>query len=142
MLKNLLAKATGAKERLSGRTDLLEAVCASAAWVAAADGSIEDYEIESCMDAVTNHEILGTAFSSSQISACVDSMLKRAGGGRAGVHGLQKEIKDVVNETEENRELILLIALDVADNDGIEDKERIVLEKISGLLGLKLSDYE
>jgi len=142
MLKGLKEKLSGGAKRMSGRTDLLEAVCAAAALVAAADGSVDDSEINATAKAVTANETLNTAFSAREIEGSIQRMLDRANGGRVGKMGLYKEIGDVADNAEDG-EIVLLTAMDIADADGeVSPEEKAVLEKIAGKLGLKLSNYD
>lgn len=142
MLKMLQEKLSGGANRLQGRTDLLEAVCAASALVAAADGTIDDNEIDATVKAVTSNEALNTAFQARQIEGCIQRMLERAQGGRVGQMGLYKELDDVAPNADDS-ELVILTALDVADADGsVDEEEHKVLEKIASRLGLKLSNYE
>ncbi|MCG7492405.1 tellurite resistance TerB family protein [Thalassobius sp. Cn5-15] len=142
MFGKLKEKLSGGAKRMSGRTDLLEAVCASAALVAAADGDIDDIEIEATANAVTANKVLKDSFSTREIEACIDSMLARAQGRRVGKIGLWKEIEDVAGNHEDS-EIVLLTAMDIADADGEVDPAEIkVLEKLADKLSLKLSDYD
>lgn len=141
MLSFLKDKFSGASKRLSGRTDLLEAVCASAALVAAADGSIDDDEIVATSRAVAANKVLKDAFDTRTIEATIDTMLKRAEGGRVGQAGLMKEIAEA-SSNHEDAELIMFTALDIAEADGeISPEETAMMEKIASKLGLKLSDF-
>ncbi|MEM7602858.1 MAG: TerB family tellurite resistance protein [Verrucomicrobiota bacterium] len=142
MFKNIQAKLMGGAKRMSGRTDMLEAVCAACAWTAAADGSIDDSEIDQSVKAVTSNETLNTAFGAREIEGCMERMIDRANGGRMGIRGLQKEIEDIKSNAED-AEMVLLAAMDVADADGnMDDDEVKVLEKIAKLLGLNFANYD
>lgn len=142
MFKGLKDKLTGGAKRLSGRTDLLEAVCAAAALVAGADGSIDDSEVEATIKAVSSNETLNTAFGANEINGCIERMLDRANGGRVGKIGLYKEIDDIAGDAGDG-EIVLLTAMDIADADGtVDPAETAVLEKIASKVGLKLSDYD
>jgi tellurite resistance protein TerB len=142
MFKNLKEKLSGGAKRMSGRTDLLEAVCASAALVAAADGDIDDKEVAATVKAVKANEVLNSSFAPREIEACIDRMLDRAGGGRVGKLGLYGEIEDI-QSSHEDAEIVLLTAMDIADADGsVSPEEKAVLEKIADNLGLKVSDYD
>lgn len=141
MFKGLKDKLTGGAKRLSGRTDLLEAVCSGAALVAAADGTIDDDEIEATIKAVTSNETLNTAFGANEINGCIERMIDRANGGRVGKMGLFKEIDDIAGNSEDG-EIVLLTAMDIADADGdVSPEETAILEKIAGRVGLKLANY-
>ena len=139
MFAKMKEKLAGGAKRMQGRTDLLEAVCASAALVAAADGSIDDSELEATVAAVKANENLRVAFKENEIEACIDKMLQRAGGGRVGRMNLMKELDDI---PQEDGEMVLLTALDIAEADGnIDDEEMAVIEKIGKKFGLKADNY-
>jgi tellurite resistance protein TerB len=138
VLANLKSILTGGVQKLSGRKDALEAVCAGAALVAAADGTISNEEIASTLRAIGANPNLAAAFSPAEIERTADAMLKRAQGGRVGQSGLLNEIKQVAADPEV-AELVMLATVDVAESDGsIGDKERAVLATISKGLGIPL----
>ena len=138
MFAKLKEKLAGGAQRLAGRTDLLEAVCASCALVAAADGTIEDSEVAQIGQSLSNHPVLSAAFSPREIEAVIYKMLARAQGGRACRAGLYKEIEEAkAKSTADDLEMIVLVALDVADADGdLGDDEKAVVEKIGKTLGV------
>jgi len=127
--------------KFSGNTDFLEAVCASAALVAAADGDISDDEVMETIKTIQNNPNLSGAFSASEIEKTSDAMFKRANGGRSGRMGLYVEIEESAGKSGA-AEVILLCAIDVADADNdISAEETKVLEKIAKQLGLELQTY-
>ncbi len=79
--------------RANGRTDVLEAVGAACALVAAADGDISDDEVEATVKAVTSNESLRKAFDAKLIEGVINRALERAKGGRVGQMGLKKELR-------------------------------------------------
>lgn len=144
MFAALKNKLTGSVAKLNGNTDFLEAACAAVALISAADGDVSDAEIEAGVKAVVSNAILAGAFSSSQIERTAEAMLKRAQGGRVGRAGLYKEIDEARAKDGESNELsetILLTALDVADQGGIDEAETKVLEQIAQRLKLDLKKY-
>ena len=139
MFAKMEEKLAGGAKRMQGRTDLLEAVCASAALVAAADGDVADEELEATVSAVKANENLRVAFKENEIEACIDKMLSRAAGGRVGRMNLMKELDDI---PQEDGEMVLLTALDIAEADGnIDDDEKAVIDKIAKKFGLKADAY-
>lgn len=134
-------RAKAAASKFSGRTDFLEAVCAGCALVAAADGEISDAEIEATTSAIAANGTLSGGFNSAEIAACADRMLKRAASGRTGRMQLQKEIEDIKADPE-MCESVVLAMLDVADQGGIDEAERKVIERISALLSVNLKALE
>jgi tellurite resistance protein len=135
---------SGKISQFNGNKDFLEGVCAACALVAAADGDISDTEVSATVKAISSNKNLLSAFTSSEIERTADMMLQRAKGGRVGRAGLYTEIREVADKDKQGqmKEAILLSALDVADEGGIDDKEREVLKKISETLGLSLAKYE
>lgn len=143
MFKKFAERLTGGAKKLSGKTDLLEGICAMAALVAIADGEIEDSEVEAALGALTSHATLGEAFTSAQIEAAFDKQLKRAKGGIAGKLSLKREIEEAKSKnTAEELEMAYVIAIDTSMADGtMEPEEKKVLEDLGKRLGLNLSSY-
>lgn len=131
----------GNVQKLNGRNDALEAVCAACAWVAAADGDISDDEVATTISTIQNNATLAGAFTVQQIEKTADVMLARAKGGRSGRLGLKKEIQDIAGDHEIS-EIVFVAALDVADHGDIDEKEKKVLIELAALLGLRASDYD
>lgn len=132
---------SGGLAKVAGNTDFLEAVCASAALVAAADGEIKDDEIKSTTAVVSSNPSLSKAFTPATIERTIDAMLKRAQAGRTGRLGLYKEIEQV-SANAELSELVFVAALDVAEADGgVGDKEQQVLREVAKKLGVNPSNY-
>lgn len=127
--------------RLQGRTDLLEAVCASAALVANADGDISDAEVDATVKAVKANTALSAAFQQSEIDKNINNALKVVAGGRVGQRQLMKEIEDISGNADDC-EIIILTALDIAEADGeICDDEMKVLKKIGDALGQNVESF-
>lgn len=137
----LKKKADESVKKFSGQTDFLEAVCAAAALIAAADGEIEDSEIIATKKAVTANKALAAGFDNRTIETCIDTMLDRAGGGRVGRIGLWKEIEEAASKPD-FAEAILCTALDVSDADGeTEPQEQQVLDRLAKTLRLDLAKF-
>ena len=133
---NLKDKLSSSVKKLSGRKDFLEAVCASSALVASADGDISDDEVKTAVKVVSANATLSSAFKPSDIEKCIDTMLKRAQSGRSGRMGLHKEIEQIASNPE-MAEMTYLCALDVAEGDGnIGEKEKETLTMIAKKLGV------
>lgn len=131
----------GNVQKLNGRSDALEAVCAACAYVAAADGDISDAEVATTITTIQNNATLAGAFTTQQIEKCADVMFNRAKGGRSGRLGLKKEIMDIANDNE-IAEIVFVAALDVADHGDIDEKEKKVLLDIAGMLGVDAKKYD
>jgi len=126
--------------KLAGRTDLLEAVCAGAALVAYADGDADHNELKAATKAVAANASLSAAFNPSQIERTMETMLGRAEGGRMGRAGLYKELEDVASNAED-AEIVIFAVLDVADSGGISDAEQAEAGKIARTLGLDIKNF-
>ena len=138
MLGKLFGKrAEAAVQKFSGRTDFLEATCAAAALIAAADGEIEDAEVDATVKAVKANKALAQGFDQQTIDKTINAMLDR--GGRVGRAGLRKEVMEVSKDAE-MAEGVILAALDVAEADGeIGPEEQKVLDSLAKDLGIDLA---
>lgn len=143
-LKKLKETLLGGASRLNGNTDLLEGIAAGGILVAAADGDIDTAEVAVLIDALQAHEIVGKAFSATQIETTVQKMINAASPNAAGKIGmvgkmkLEKEVGEVkAKATQEDIQMMLAIIADVAgaDDDGLEPAETAVINKISNRLG-------
>lgn len=143
MFGKLKEKLTGGANRLNGKTDLLEGICAGIVLVGAADGDLSDDDAATGLDRLLNHETLSVAFSASQIEAAFDKQVKRAKQGMSGRLGLRREIEEVkAKSTAEDCEMLLVIAIDVAAADGeIGAKEMAALKTIGQAISLDPQRY-
>lgn len=143
MFGKLKEKFIGGANRLNGKTDLLEGICAAIVMVAAADGDLSDDEAVVGLDRLLNHETLSVAFTATQIEAAFDKQVKRAKQGMSGRLGLRREIEEVkAKSTADDCELLLVIAIDVAAADGdIGAKEMGALKTIGQAVGLDPQRY-
>lgn len=135
----------GASSRLSGKTDLLEAIAAGSILVAAADGEIEGEEVAVLIESLQSHETISAAFSDAQIEKTVQKMIDLASPNAAGKIGmvgkirLEKEVKEAkAKSSTDDIEMMMAIMADVAgaDDDGVEPAEKVVINKIGGWLGV------
>lgn len=141
LFNKLKNKLSGSVNKYAGKTDFLEAVCASAALVAAADGDIKEDEIKTTVAVVSSNPTLLAAFKPTAIEKTVETMLTRAKAGMTGRIGLYKEIEQVASDNE-MAETVFLCAMDVAAADGeVGDKEQKVLNEVAKRLGLNASNY-
>lgn len=141
LLNKLFGKAEPAANRVAGRSDLLEAMCAGAALAAAADGSISDDEIGTALEVVSNNDTLSKAFGPGEIDAAMNKQIKRANGGFSGKAALWKEIGDVARNPDD-AEAVYLIVLDVVHGDGtVDPKEQVVLDKLAKTLNIDQAKY-
>jgi tellurite resistance protein TerB len=137
----LFGKAEAAANRVTGRSDLLEAMAAGAALAAAADGNIADNEIADAVNIMMNNETLSKAFTPSQIDEAMNKQIKRANGGFSGKAALWKEIGDVARD-KDDAEAVYLIVLDVVHSDGtVAPEEQKILDKLAGILKIDQKQY-
>lgn len=149
MVFGLLKKVAGGAARevsaeYSGNKDFLEAVCAAAALVAAADGDIEESEKRKVVSLITNHPTLGKLYKQTDIESTSDAMLKRAKE-FSGRQQLARELDDIKGRPNgaQMAEDAYGVALDIAHADGeLEPQEAEVLKKIAARLGVDPSRFE
>lgn len=137
----IFGKAEATVNRVAGRSDLLEAMCAGAALAAASDGNIDDKEILDAIQVVVNNETVGKAFGQPQIEQAMNKQIARANGGFSGKAALWKEIGDVARNPDD-AEAVYLIVLDVVHSDGkVEAPEQAVLDKLAKTLSINPAQY-
>lgn len=140
-LKEMMASG---KNRLNGNADLLEGIAAGGILVAAADGEMDSSEVGVLIETLQAHDVVGKAFTANQIEQTVQKMIDAASPNAAGKIGmvgkmkLEKEVAEVKAKTDsEGIQMMLAILADVAgaDEDGVEEVEKKVINKISNSLG-------
>lgn len=145
VLKRIAGSATREVKAEYGESkDFLEAVCATAALVAAADGEIEESERRKVVSLITNHATLGKLYKSSDIEATAETMFKRAKDA-SGRQQLARELDDIKERPNGGQmaEDVYLLALDIANADGeVEPEEDKVLKKIAGRLGVDAGKFD
>jgi tellurite resistance protein len=143
MFGKLKEKLAGGAQRMNGKTDLLESICAACVLVGAADGDLSDDEATVALDRLLNHETISVAFSATQIEQAFDKQVKRAKQGLSGRIALRREIEEAKSKsTADDLEMILVIAIDVASADGdIGDKEMGALKTIGQAVGIDPARY-
>lgn len=130
------SKGADALNRLSGNTDFLEATCAAAVLVAAADGDVSDEEIVAAIEGMQNNKALASAYNAAQIETEMMKQGKRAKTPSGRIQ-LKREITDIVAKDPSLREDVFMVAADVAYADGnVSDAERRALNGIAQVLSL------
>lgn len=141
------AVSSGAREinKEYGKTpDFLNAVAASAALVANADGSIEDAERTKTISLIRNHSTLSKLYSGDQIETTVDRMLKLSKD-LSGKQELARAIDKIcgLEGGKVMAEDVYLIAADIAASDGsVGEEEEKVLAKIATRLSVDTKKFE
>jgi len=142
--KAIGAAAVEVKANYGENKDYLEAVCAAAALVAMADGTLEDVEKAKVVSLLTNHSTLGKMYSRDVIETTAETMFKRSKDS-SGRQSLARERDDTRGRPEGTQmaEDVYLIAVDVSAADGeVEPEEKVVLEKIASRLGVDPKKFE
>jgi tellurite resistance protein len=118
-----------------GDDAFLKGVASAAANVTAADGVVEDSEVDAAIKGMQSNSIVSASFNSTQISDAYGLALIRAKT-RAGRMENKRNIEALVARDATVRQDVFLIAADVADQGGIGPEEMVVLTGIGGLLNL------
>lgn len=120
--------------------DLLEAIAAASVLVSAADGTISRDEIDQLKVSLAHHPSL-SAFSPADVNAIIGRYQSSVEGGfRSAKLQMRKEIGDISDP--EQAEAVFAVALDVADQGGIDAKELKVLHEIAGWLGVNPASFD
>ncbi len=134
-LQNILDQGKRTLASYSGDAVFLAAAAAAAANVTAADGSIDDAEVDSAISGMMANPILSKSYTSAKIEEALNGALTRAKT-RAGRIENKRAIEQLSTRAVEQRQDVFLIAADVADNGGIGDDERKVLDEIAKSLNV------
>lgn len=129
-LDNVLGRAKEALTQLQGDKVFLNAAASACANITAADGVIEDIEIDAAVDGMMENKVLKGIFSPAEIQSSVQEALRRAKT-RAGKLENKRFIEALSVRPVTQRQDVFLIAADVADDGGIGDAERKVLDEIA-----------
>ncbi|WP_315729920.1 Tellurite resistance protein TerB [Bradyrhizobium sp. SZCCHNRI2010] len=132
-LSNILSQAEKAINSYTGDKPFLNGVASAAANVTAADGKIDDAEIDAAIAGMQANAIVAASFTGPQIEEAYTAALTRAKT-RAGRMENKRFIEALAARDPAVRQDVFLIAADVADQDGIGNEERAVLTDIASLL--------
>jgi tellurite resistance protein len=134
--KKLGDDAVKALASYSGDKAFLLGAASFAANVTAADGSIDDAEIDAAIAGMQANQLLGKSYSSSQIEEAVNAALVRAKT-RGGRMENKRNIEALLTRPIELRQDVFLIGADVADQGGsIGPEEDAVLTEGAKLLNV------
>jgi tellurite resistance protein len=134
-LSNFFAAARKTLNSYTGDTTFLKGVASAAANVTAADGSIDDNEIDSAISGMQANPLVSASYSSSQIEEALNAALSRAKS-RAGRMENKRNIEALMTRDVSVRQDVFLISADVADQGGIGSEEQVVLNDIAKLLNV------
>jgi tellurite resistance protein len=135
IFSKLIDTATKTINSYAGDKTFLNGVASAAANVTAADGSIDDAEIDSAIKGMQANAIVSGSYSASQIEEALSAALGRAKS-RAGRMENKRFIEALVTRDITVRQDVFLISADVADQGGIGNEERVVLADIGKLLNV------
>lgn len=120
--------------------DLMEAVVGGCLLVAAADGEIEQSEIQKLDQLLRSNSNL--QHFGAEITATINRFTEQLNAGfRVGRLNIMREIADIQGNPED-KETVFVNMLTIAEADGeIEEAEMKVLEEVGRVLGLRVQDY-
>lgn len=128
------------KARYQGNKDYLEAVCAAAALVAAADGDIEDSEISQTKEIISTNDTLSSIYKKDEIEKVLDGYLRKAKT-NYGKQALERELADVKNNQAMAAD-VFAMAVDVSQSDGdMEPQELVALKKVAKVLAVNPAEF-
>ena len=137
LLQGLLGnRAKEAVQKFSGNQDFLEGLCAACAWVAGAEGGIDDDEFDQTLKVINSNSAISSGFKTQEIEMCFSKMTPKTTT-RSGKSELKREITEAIERSKDGTmgQAIVLAALDVADMGGISSAEEIVLRELCQLCG-------
>lgn len=135
LLSKLFSDARKAVNSYVGDDAFLKGVASAAANVTAADGQIDDNEVDAAIKGMQTNTIVGPSFNATQIEEAYGAALVRAKT-RAGRMENKRYIEALMTRETALRQDVFLIAADVADQGGIGADEEKVLMDIAGLLNI------
>jgi tellurite resistance protein len=134
---------TAAVNKISGKTDKMEAFVAADVLVAASEGGVSKDEYNEMYSKLTSSKVLA-GFAPNDIKTTLDRMIKRIeSGGRGAKRELMSEIREAMENDNEISEALMLDAMDIADDSdardgsGIGEKEAKILDEIGDVVGQK-----
>jgi len=143
------ALSSGAKElnKEYGKSeDFLNAVCASCALIAYADGELEDSEKKKAMEVLTGHTQLSSLYQRAQIENALNSALSHAQTA-SGKQELARNLDKVLQlpNGAQMADDVYLVAVDVASSNShhtIGEDEQKVLDRLAKRLNVDPSKFE
>jgi tellurite resistance protein len=133
--KKFLDQANKSLVSYTGDKVFLAGVAAAAANVTAADGSIDDSEVDAAISGMQANPIVSASYSGSQIEEALNAALTRAKS-RAGRMENKRAIEALQTRDIGVRQDVFLIAADTADQGGIGPEEKVVLTEIGKLINV------
>jgi tellurite resistance protein len=141
ILSDLIAASTKVLNSYKGDTVFLHAAAAAAANVIAADGTIEDTEIDAAIKGMLANETLKASYTPSQIEVALTEALNHAKT-RAGRMTNTRAIEAMAAKPADAKQDVFLIAADVTDGNsknGLGADEKASLKKIADALGVDMT---
>lgn len=140
--KKAISKKTAAARETLGRIenkDTVEAGIALGVWVTFADKKADESELLQLEKCIKNEDAFQTYIA--DVPAMIDKWIgKFKDFHRGAVLDAKKEIADLKGDPT-NAAKVLVIGLSVADDDGIGEDEKAVLNEAATILGLRLENY-
>jgi tellurite resistance protein len=120
----------------AGYTAYLPAACSAAAAVILADQEIDEEEIETALQDLSNNPILQKSYSVLKLEQELHEAIARAKSRAGRVENL-RFVAAIADRPLEQRQDVFLIAADVADQGGISALEHKALDEIAEVLGVE-----
>ncbi len=134
-LKSKAADLTGRLNNVP--KEFLEGAAASVIYVAMADGSVSDEELQEGSDALRNFPGISDRFRASETDGALAKMEEHARRGRMGLVALKREIEEAGKKIgPEDKEMLIALCFNIAEKSGeIDAKEQAAIEGVAALLG-------
>lgn len=139
-LDNVLSKISSDFSKYAGDSAFLTAAVAASALVVNADGKIDDSEINAALKGLSGNAKLATAYKASVIESELTAAINSSKS-RAGKITLNRALEAVSTRPLEQRQDIILIAADVADDGDIGSEEKDVLIGIGKLINIDAGKF-
>lgn len=138
-LRQKAGKAKASQAKFENR-DLMEAIVGGSLLIAAADGSIDDEELESLDKLLESNDKL--SHFGSEIYTTLDRFKNMLDAGfRMGKVKILREIADI-DANEEDKEEVFVTMLTVAEADGeVDENEEQMLIEVGRKMGINLKEY-
>ena len=132
---NLLSKVSADFSKYAGDKVFLSAAVGAAALVVNADGQIDDAEVNAAIAGLSANKKLNSAYKPAEIESELVKALNDSKT-RSGKLNITRALEALVARPVEQRQDVLVIAADVADQGGIGQEEKDVLINIGKSVGL------
>lgn len=120
--------------RVSGQTDVLEAILAIGMGAAAADGKVTRAEVDTVLTSAKGNPVVSKLFTADVVEATMSKFVAKMQSLKMGA--VWKELEDCAAKPEEIRHAIFTAGVSVANHGGIDAAERTFLDKAAKTLNI------